>query len=310
MKISFKSTVHVIMLAIVFAVCFVLSKNSFGAEPAGITTGAPTAVYYQMATSIQKTCSAQVALTVHESTGSVSNVERVLTDKRYQYGITQLDALAYKGLSDQRAKDKIKMIMPLHDNDIHLIATPQSGIRNMADLQGKRVIVGPDGSGNWVTSQLIKAKTGLTWEDIPAGPDAGITQLLLGQADAMIFTGGKPVPMLQKIGAGGNGKIRLIPMSHPALDGFYTNVTIPEGMYAWSKTPVHTYGVKNVLVTYDYRAQFQKEIADLTSCIVNNLTYFQETGHEKWREVDPASYKQVKWPVHPVALRYLNRPGR
>jgi hypothetical protein len=77
-------------------------------------------------------------------------------------------------------------------------------------------------------------------------------------------------------------------------------------MYAWSKTPVRTYAVKNVLVTFDYKTQFQKEIGGLTSCIVKNLDALQETGHEKWREVDPHSYTKVKWPVHAVSKGILD----
>jgi TRAP transporter TAXI family solute receptor len=297
------------MMAIILAIGLTLGyhADANATEPAGLTTGSSSGTYYAVGKDIASACSSVVPLTVYESAGSVSNVERVLSDKRYQYGIVQQDALAYKALSDQKAKDKIKMIMPLYNDDIHLIATQQSNIRSINDLRGKRVIVGADGSGNWVTSQIIKAKTGIQWTDVEVAPDVGLSQLLLGQADAMFYVIGKPAKLLQQAGSAANGKIRLVPIQHPNLDGFYISSTIPDGIYDWSKTPVRTYSVKNVLVTFDFKSQYQKEIGGLTACIVNHLGDFQATGHSKWREVDPSDYKLVKWPTHPISQRYLDR---
>lgn len=303
---KFQRFTATVMIGVFGIIMYSMIHRAWGAEVAGITTGASNATYYQVGQDIAKACGNVVPLTVYESAGSVSNVERVLADKRYQYGITQQDALAYKALSDSRAKDKIKMVMPLYDNDIHVIASVASGIKNQNDLRGKRVVVGQNGSGNWVTAQLLKAKLGIDWQDIVATNESGLTMLLLGQADAMVYMVGKPAPILQKVGKAGLGKIRLVPLNSPALDSFYIGETIPDGIYDWSPTPVHTYAVKNVLVTFDYKAQFQKEIGALTQCIVKNLPNLQESGHDKWREVDPHSYSKVKWPVHPMAKPYLD----
>lgn len=282
--------------------------NLASAAEAGLTTGSPNGVYYAMGKDIQKTCSATVPLQVYESAGSVSNVERVLGDKRYQYGIVQQDALLYKALTDQKAKDKIKIIMPLHNDTIHLIATASSGIRSLADLKGKRVIIGADGSGNWVTANLIQAKTDIDWQAIEVSPDQGITQLLLGQADAMFYVIGKGGKLLTSLGSAAKGKLKLVPMNNPQLDSFYIPTTIPDGTYDWAPTPVHTYAVKNVLVTFDFKTQYQAEIGALTSCIVKNLNSLQEgAGVSNWRDVEPADYKLVKWPVHPAAERILNQ---
>jgi hypothetical protein len=307
MKPIHQST-HFMILALLFIVGFSLSKfSSAQVQTAGITTGVASGKYYSMAGEIVKYCNAAVPMTVYESAGSVSNVERVLSDKKYQYGITQFDALVYKALSDPKVKDKIKVILPMYDNEIHLVASEASGIRGINDLRGKRVIVGPEGSGNYVTAQIIKSKTGIDWIDIPVAPDSNISQLLLGQADAMIYTQGKPAAPLTKLGAAAKGKIRLVPMSHPALEGFYTKALFADNTYPWQPQAVSSYAVKNVLVTFDFRNQYQAEIGALTACIVNNLPALEKNGDQKWRDVDPADYKTVNWPIHPVAKRYLDK---
>ncbi len=231
---SIRSAYSFIVAGLVAAL---LGSAAVAAEPAGITTGVKGAVYYQVAQDIKKACDSVVPLTIYESVGSISNVERVLSDKQYQYGITQHDALAYKALSDPKAKEKIKMLVPLYNNDIHLVATAASGIRSINDLRGKRVVIGADGSGNWVTSQIIKSKTGITWIDQEVSAEQGVTNLLLGQADAMIYVMGKPAPLLTKLGAAATGKLKLVPLSHPALEGFYQSTTFPDGLYPLTSSP-------------------------------------------------------------------------
>ncbi len=273
----------------------------------GIATGSPTGTYYQIGNDVKKLCaSAAMPITVYESTGSLSNVERVLDDKLAQYAIVQQDALAYKALSDAKAKQKIKMIFPLYNEEIHLVSA-NPNITSLQSLAGKRVIVGTDGSGNWVTSQIIKAKTGIQWTDVELSPDQGLAQLLLGQADAMFVVAGKPVKVLTGLNAA-SGKLKLVNMSHPALDSFYIPTVIPDTTYEWNRKRTQTYAVKSILITYDFKSQYQKEIENLTSCIVKNLDNFQSGSyHAKWREVDPSDYKSVQWPIHPVAEKFLQK---
>lgn len=282
------------------------------AQEVGITTGLTTGTYYKAANDIASVCSTSTKkIKVYESSGSLANIERVLSDKRTQYGITQQDALTYMALDNNDVKNKIKMIFPLYNEDIVLVATVASGIRGLNDLRGRRVVTGAENSGNWLSAMVIKSKTEIDWKDVTVTPGEGITQLLLGQADAMFVVAGSPVKVLADLGGAAKGKLKLVPISHPALDGFYIKTTVPEGTYDWSPARNPTYAVKSILVTFDFKSQYQEEIGILTKCIVNNLATLQEGSqyHPKWREVDPQSYGQVKWPVHPVAERFLKRNG-
>jgi TRAP transporter TAXI family solute receptor len=297
--------------AIVFTACaliFFVAIPQARAGNVGIATGNSTLTYYKIGNDIRSMCgSKDLNINVYESSGTLNNIERVLEDKRTQYAIVQADGLAFKSREDKKTRDKIKMIMPLYDEEIHLVATVASGIRSDKDLNGKRVVIGTQGSGNWVTSQVIKAEANMDWQDIEVTAAEGMTQMLLGQADAMIVVAGKPASLLQNIGAGAKGKLRIVPMINPALANVYSQSYITEGMYDFSPNRVNTYAVKAILVTYDFKSQYQADITSLTSCISNNLSKLQDSGHAKWRQVDPSSYRQVQWPVHPAAERFLKK---
>ena len=100
-------------------------------------------------------------------------------------------------------------------------------------------------------------------------------------------------------------------ISNPALDTFYIPTVISDSTYAWSKKRTQTYAVKSVLVTYDFKTQYQQDISNLTSCIVKNLDTLQQGNfHPKWREVDPQDYKAIQWGISPVAQKVLDRKAQ
>ena len=68
--------------------------------------------------------------------------------------------------------------------------------------------------------------------------------------------------------------------------------------------------VNNVLVTFAYKSQYQKEIAELVTCITKNVDGLQVNGHPKWRDVDPLDIDRVKWPVHPAALAAIKKEAK
>ncbi len=277
----------------------------------GIATGSPTGTYIRIAKDIQAACGKIVNITVHESAGSLSNLERILSDPKIQYGLFQHDALIYRDLGDSATTRKVQMIFPFYNEEIHVVAAARN-IRDIHALAGKRVAVGAENSGHWITAQLIKAKTGLQWVDVNLGPDDAMAALAEKKIDAAIIVAGKPVPALERQGAFAKGRIQLVPLSHPGLDGFYIMTTIPEGIYPWQTTPIRTYAVKAILGTFAYKnPTMESEIRNLTRCIVQQLPNLQAIGHPKWREVDPQEFKQVKWGVHPAALAELMKtPGR
>lgn len=77
---------------------------------------------------------------------------------------------------------------------------------------------------------------------------------------------------------------------------------------------VSTYKVRNGLITYNYRNQYQAEIAQLVTCITKKLPELKKgiggsgkdgKAHAKWLDVDPFDIDRLAWPVHPAAAKAI-----
>lgn len=285
-----------------------MAHTSAIAAPVGIASGQPSGTNYPMAQDIARVCSTpQSPITNVQSDGSLDNLAKVYGDKNVQYGIVQTDALLYQKGVDPKMMDRIQMVFPFFSSEIHLLVKDGSSIHSLADLQGKRVDEDVEGSGSWVSVQVIKSLTGYRWAASNMQQSQGLQALLNGSVDAMFVNAGRPVSML----ANARG-VRLVSISNPKLDefGLYTKSTIPSGSYPFQQQSVQTYKTGNVLVTYAFKNQYQKEIGDLVSCVMRNLPQLQQTGHPKWKNVDPTDIERIQWQVHPSALAAIKRGSK
>ena len=275
---------------------------------AGIASGQKTGTNWPMVEDIVKVCSRpDYPLRNVISNGSIDNVNKIYTDPNSQFGIVQEDALAYQQKIDPKMMSRVVAVFPFFSVEIHAVAANGSPINTLADLAGKRVVEGPEGSGTWVTVQLIKQLTGIKWQTVPGNLSQadGLKAVESGLADVEFIVAGQPIKVLTAAQG-----LKLVSLSNPKLDnyGFYTKTQLPTGAYPWQGTPVTTYKVNNVLATFAYKNQYQKEIGELVSCITKNVDGLQAgNGHPKWRDVDPLDIERVKWSVHPAALAAIKR---
>jgi TRAP transporter TAXI family solute receptor len=200
------------------------------------------------------------------------------------------------------------MVFPFFSSEIHLVVRANSPINSLADLQGKRVDEDVEGSGSWVSVQVIKSLTGMTWTPVNLQQSQGLQAVQSGQVDAMFVNAGRPVSMFSAVQSG----LKLVSINSPKLDqfGLYTKSTIPSGSYPFQHQSVQTYKTGNVLVTYAFKNQYQKEIGDLVSCVMHKLPDLQQTGHPKWKNVDPTDIERIQWQVHPSALAAIRRGSK
>lgn len=280
------------------------------AAPVGIASGAESGTNWPMAEDIKRVCStASSPITNVKTPGGQANIFRVFNDPKTQYGIVPADTAFYQRLLDEKdggkMMEKILMVFPFFSTEFHLIAKDGSPINNLADLQGKTVVEGPEGSATNITVQLIKRLTGLQWNGVQASQTEGYKMVLGGQADAEFIVAGKPITMLTDAKG-----IKLVNVAHPKLDSFpmYEKVNLQvDGMYPFQKTSAATYKVDNMLVTYAFKNQYQAEIGELVSCIAKNIGMLQQTGHAKWRDVNPADISRIKWDAHPAAVTAIKK---
>jgi uncharacterized protein len=301
-----KQLVSAILMMFIFT--YALIDNA-RAEPVGIASGSTTGTNYPMAKDISKVCSTSKSpINVIESDGSLDNIFKIYNDRNVQYGIIQADALKYQQGIDPKMMDRILMVYPFFSAEIHLIVRTDSKIKNLMDLQGKKVVVGPAGSGTWVTTQVIKGLTGLKWIASHASQEDGLKSVLDGSVDAEFIVAGAPIKILKVKQAG----IKLVSLNSTQLDAFglYTKTTISSNTYPFQAESLSTYKVDNIMATYAFKNQYQTEIGSLIKCINDNMSTFLSTGHNKWRDVDPTDINRIKWPAHPAAVAAIERMNK
>lgn len=307
----------ILALAVIATLGMVAHAAQAQTKPFGIASASPNGTNWPMTEDIRAVCSKPGAeITNVETNGTLDNIALVYGDPRAQFGIAQLDGLKYQQGQDPKMMERIQVVFPFFSTEIHLITKDGSPITDISQLAGKRVIEGPEGSGTWVSVQVVKALTNIKWQGFYATQAEGMKALMAGQADAMFIVAGKPVGIIKD-----TPQARVIPLKHPELDKFalYTKAMIPAGTYPGTKQTVNTYKVDNALITYAFKSERQQEIAGLVTCISRNIEKLQsgETNpltqkpfHPKWRDVDPLDINRITWPVHPAAKAAINKEAK
>lgn len=193
--------------------------------------------------------------------GSVENIAK-LRDASLQLAIvqsdTQSDARAGTGaFASAGPMPGLRSVMGLYDEPLAIVARPDAGIATIADLPGKRVSLGEDGSGTRVVAEAVLTGFGLDPAGFAATPAIApprLGQALCdGQIDAFLFTVGQPALPIQE--ATGTCGAMLIPVEGApvaallAAQPAFVATEIPGGLYAGASAPVPTVGVKATLVT-------------------------------------------------------------
>ena len=194
-------------------------------EDMGIITGGDKGTYYQFGLDLQRlTKPAGVNLTVHTSKGSIENVYAVYQRPGVQMGIVQSDVLAFVSRVQtdavlSRIAKKTRMVFPLYNEEVHLIG--KRGIRDFDDLAGRRVAVGRDGSGTYLTARLLfKLSEVAPSEMVAIDTTEALNELKAGRIDAMFYVAGYPVKLLKEDVTEKDG-LELIPITNKSVTEFY-----------------------------------------------------------------------------------------
>jgi TRAP transporter TAXI family solute receptor len=238
-------------------------------------------------------------LQVLESAGSIQNVFDVRKKRGVQLGIVQSDVLEYiRDISDDQElkviATKLAAVYPLYKEEVHVLG--DLSLKTLQDLQGKRVAIGPQRSGTYLTAKTIFFQTGITpSKEVFLGGKEALDSLRKGEIDAMFYVAGAPATLFSE-NTTVDDKFQLIGLDDKALDSYLTAV-IPAGTYKWQESEVRTVAVKAVLITFSYAGEQCQNVAKVAKIIRENKAWLDANGHPKWREVN-LDEKLPKWPQY------------
>jgi TRAP transporter TAXI family solute receptor len=257
----------------------------------------------------------RVRITPLITAGSVENL-KLLRSGEVLFALTQGDvaALAFAGaepFGKEGAASDLRALGSLYVEPLHVIVLNGSPVRSMADLAGRRINVGPVGSGSRVTALRVLEAHGISRGQIRELGDLtlapALAALRAGLTDAVIEVIGLPSDEIRSAFA--TLSLRLVPLDSAVIDRLtqdnraYIATLVPPGAYPKLETSISTIGVAAILAT----------TADLTAAEAATATRFVYTVTDLVRR-GSAQGAQVSWrkartgmsiPLHEGAERAL-----
>ena len=296
-----------VTLCSVFLLALFFPSQSFAVDLA-VMTGGKKGTYYQFGLNLKELVKSRgIRLGVNNSTGSIENLYAVYKRPRTQMGIVQSDVLAFVSRVQtdpvlRRIAKKTKMIFPLYNEEIHLVG--RRGLLNFDDLAGKRVAVGKEGSGTYLTARLLFEVSDVRpGKMVAIGTNDALSQLKAGTIDAMFYVAGYPVKLFKEDVSEGDGLV-LIPILNKSIVEFYPMAEIPANTYQWQPETVKTVAVKAVLVSFDFRGANCEFVGEFAQILYDNLVWLRANGHAKWKSVD-LNFPLRGWDQYDCVKKYL-----
>ena len=264
-------------------------------------------------------CGVPGLIVVAQSTsGAVENVN-LLRQKRLESALVQAD-IAHAAREGQNPFDKtpypdLRAIANLYTETIHLVVRADGGMKGPADLRGKRVALGEQGSGTLVTARALLSTYGLSEKTVKPfylSPGAAGDRLVAGELDAFVIVGGYPLPAVAELA-------RRLPIALlPFDDGRAAQLKKRLPFFTESRIDADTY--ENVPATASLgvgaqwlvRADMKPTLVhDITAALWNEQTRLMlDNGHPRGKSIRlETALDGLSVPLHPGAETYYREAG-
>jgi TRAP transporter TAXI family solute receptor len=281
-----------------------------GTMDLGIVTAPAGGSYHRLGEDLKKLVKSRgINLTVYPSNGSVDNVYAVSQQRGVQLAIVQSDVLAF--VADQRGNpalariaDSLRLIFPLHDEEVHLLGRRELG--NLEGLDGRRVAVGREGSGTYLTARrLLKLADVTPSALVPIEGAEALAELRAGRVDALFYVVGAPVASLRAIKP--DEGLALLAITHKSVVEAYEPVELGPSVYDWQPTAVSTVSVKALLVAFDPERRECDAIGRFAQQVAAGTDWLSKNGHARWKRVNLEA--PVKgWEQYDCVRKYVGKP--
>ena len=254
-----------------------------------------------------------VKLRQRNTAGSVDNAW-LLARGEADYAIVQSDvaAAAVTG-QDVFARgsplDNLRAVGGLFPEAVHVVVLPDSPVRSIAQLRGRRVDIGQPASGTRFDALAVLGAHDLTPKDLAEaredGPVAALARLKRKQIDAMFATAAAPTRALQQLAV--SPGLRLLPVEGAAAERLVREhkglspLILPANTYLRQQTAVPTVAASALLLTtVDAPAAEVQNVADL---VFTRMPRQSGLGADVIKVSGGSELRGITVPLHPGAGR-------
>jgi len=255
-------------------------------------------------------------VTSESTMGSQENISRLVQGELdLAMSNAAITYFAVRGQGEWSAPQPVQAIMTLAPNVALFITTANSGVTSIADLKGKRVVIGPAGAGFESFVAPILEAHGVALSDFTAlnATQAGAVDMLADGSAAAVFLGGA-IPTASISQAAASQDIVFIPFEDEAKEAlirdyaFFHAATIPGGTYRGQDVDFHGLNVGSMHVI---TASSQDE--DLVYRLAKTLYENRDevtAKHPAGKAINPANViRHTGTDFHPGAVRYYQEIG-
>jgi hypothetical protein len=289
-----------------------------------IGTGGVTGVYYPTGGAICRLVNKDrkvhgIRCSAESTGGSIYNINTIRAGE-LEFGVAQSDWQyhAYHGSSsfeDAGPFKELRAVFSVHPEPVTVIASDESGIKNISDVKGKRMNIGNPGSGTRGTWEVMENAMG--WERGDLKLAAEMKSAETGQAvcdgkiDAYFWLVGHPSALTQESLA--TCDAHLVNVTGPAIDKlvadnpFYRKAVIPAGMYN-NAEDIQTFGVAATFVS-------SSEVSDevvytIVKAVFDNFEDFKKL-HPAFANLTEKEMitEGLSAPLHNGAIKYYKERG-
>ena len=254
---------------------------------------------------------------------SVANINALL-QQNGEIAISMVDSAvqaveATHAFAGQAPAADLRSVMGLWPNVVQIVTTSGSGIRTFEDLRGRRVGVGPPGSGVELNARMMFAAHGMSYDDATVdflSYGESIDQMRNGLVDAAFVTSGLGNATIMELGINheivfvtvdGEPRQRLIE-EYP----FYIEFVIPADVYNTAES-TETVGLMNIMLThadvpahviYDLMENFLSD----EGLAVIHATHAQALQHIRL-ENGLRGITGISVPMHEGAIKFFQNRG-
>lgn len=315
-----KSLRIALMLALLVFVLAGDAISVFGASKYIIATGGTAGMNYPIGAAMGAIWAREIAgvsVTPQVTGGGIEN-SRLLEQMEVDFSIqmNNIADYAYNGIEQFEGQPirNIRGVANLIPEPLQNLVRADLGISSVSELRGKRVSVGPPGSGNVVNSQTLLEGFGITFADIKpfylsyAESANHFKDRLL---DCAMFTTGIGTSAIQEIAT--TQDVRLLSLTEEEVAHlkaefpFFVRCVIPAGTYRGQNEDVVTVATTAILVCRDDLDE--DFVYQATKALFNNLDEMARS-HAMGKMISlETALDGLTVPLHPGAEKYYREKG-
>lgn len=327
-RTKWKSLHHVLILGVITALflnIFVATGNAQKKRGKrqflSVGTAPPGGAFFVVGGAIAQVVGENVGdlnwkVSTEATKGTQENIRRLVRGElEFALANAAISYFAVRGEGAWGKEHPVRVVMTLAPNIAFFITKKSSSVKKIAELKGKRVVVGPAGAGfDYFLAPILKAH-GVTYQDFTPlhNTQAGAVDMLADNSAVAAFLGGA-VPTASITQASASQDILFIPFDDEAKQNLFENypffnaATIPAKTYRGQDEPFHgmNVGAMHLITSADLD---EETVYQFTKILYEHRAEVVKI-HPAGKAINPKNIvKDTGTPFHPGAIRYYKEIG-